>query len=306
MILPKPTWGETGMTRRTTTRRRIAAVLLCGMLAAGLAACGDDDDDDDVAADDTTETTAADESGDEGDGEGDLAAYCENVLEVETAGEPDIDFETAAPEQIAEAAKAFAQEKMVDPAHAAGEAAPAEIREDVALLVAAVDELAETGDFEAAFDEEVEAASERVHTFDLANCEWGQTEVNAIDYGYEGIPSTLEAGPTSFDLTNGGEEMHELILLRKKDDTTETFDELLALPQEEAQAKVDVLGSIFAAPGEEGEYSVVDLEAGEYLAICFIPQGFTPEVAEAAESGGEVPEGPPHFTLGMKVPFTVE
>lgn len=285
--------------RTTTYRRRLAVVLLCGALASGLAACGDDDDEDASASASASEPA-------DGGGEGDLAAYCENVLEIETAGEPDIDFETSTPEEIAQAAMDFAGEKMVEPAHAAGEAAPEEIREDVEILVAAVDEVAETGDFAAAFDDEVEAASQRVHEFDLANCDWSAVDVTAVDYGYEGIKSSYPAGPTSFEFTNEGEEMHELIVIRKKDDTTESFDDLLALPQDQAQAKVDTLGSVFAAPGEDGEYTVVDLEPGEYLAICFIPKGFTPEVAEAAESGGEVPDGPPHFTQGMRVEFTVE
>lgn len=294
---------------RTTTRRRLAALLLCGTLAAVLAACGDDGDEDDVASGSTDATVESDDDGgggDDGGGEADLATYCEKTVEIETVGEPDVDFETATPEEILTASKEFALEKMVDPAQEIQEVAPAEIAEDIDLLVAAVDELAETGDFEAAFDEEVQAASARAHAFDLDNCDWSVAEVTTRDYAFEGVRSSYPAGVTSFEVSNEGEEMHELIVLRKKDDTTESFEELLELPQAEAESKVDTVASTFLAPGEEGAYAMADLEEGEYIVLCFLPVGFTPEVAEAAESGGAPPEGPPHFTQGMRAEFTVE
>jgi hypothetical protein len=37
-------------------------------------------------------------------------------------------------------------------------------------------------------------------------------------------------------------------------------------------------------------WAVLDLEAGDYLAICFVPDPAT---------------GQPHFALGMVMPFTV-
>ncbi|MGH9113333.1 MAG: hypothetical protein ACRDZN_13725 [Acidimicrobiales bacterium] len=38
------------------------------------------------------------------------------------------------------------------------------------------------------------------------------------------------------------------------------------------------VASAFAPPGEN-EYTVADLEAGEYIALCFIPTGMTSEEA---------------------------
>ena len=278
------------MTITTRRRRRALALATVALLAAGLSACGDDDEDDAAGGD-----VAA----------GDLTTYCEKTFEIETIGEPDIDFESASEEEMQEAAKSFAGDDLLPLAREIEEAAPQEIAADIEVLVAAVEDVAETGNFEAFETEEAAAAGTRAHEFDLENCDWNVAEVTAVDYAFEGVQASYPAGPTSFEFANDGDELHELIVMRKKDDTGESFDELLELPEEEAQAKVDMVGSVFAEPGEEGVYSVMDLEAGEYLGICFIPTGLTPEAAEAAESGGEEPQGPPHFTQGMKEEFTV-
>jgi hypothetical protein len=85
---------------------------------------------------------------------------------------------------------------------------------------------------------------------------------------------------------------------------TESFDELLALPETEAMKKTTFAGGAFAGPGEES-HRVVDLEAGDYIALCFIPEGTIPEVMAEVENGGTEPQGMPHFMKGMKHEFTV-
>ena len=286
----------------------MARLVVALALVAGVAACGGDDADEETGsasgsasapADDTT-TTEGDEGEGDGDGEeasGDVEAYCDATLEIETIPEPQFD-ESATPEEQAETAKTFAAEEMQPLAQEIQEVAPEEIAADIEILVGAVDELAETGDFEGVFGQpEVEEASDNAHAFDLENCGWEQTDVTAVDYAFEGLPETLPTGPVSFEFTNGGEEFHELALARKNDGVTETAEELLALPQEEAMTKVTILGGTFAPPGES-EYAVQDLEAGDYIAVCFIPVGATPENEEG--------NGPPHFTQGMFSEFTVE
>ena len=111
-------------------------------------------------------------------------------------------------------------------------------------------------------------------------------EVTAQDYHFEGLPTSVPAG-SSLTLTNAGAELHEIILVRKNDGVTESFDELLALPEEEAFQKVTTAGVLFAAPGESASMgidatgapapmkSITLVHEGEYLAICFIPQGTT-------------------------------
>ena len=262
-------------------------MLLLALATIGLVGCGDDDDTTDASSN-TTEGGAA---------EGDLATYCDKVFEIETVGEPDVDFEHASQEEQVTAIKAFAADKLQALAAEIQAVSPPEIKEAIDVQVAAVDKLAETGDFESTFGTpEVDAASKTTHDFDLKSCDWQPVAVTAVNYAFQGIPATLDAGKTSFDLTNKGTEVHEVVVIRKNDDTTESFDELLALPEEEAQSKTTVVGSAFAAAGDD-DYAVVDLEAGEYIALCFIPEGTTDEQTEG--------HGPPHFTKGMRQEFTV-
>ena len=135
--------------------------------------------------------------------------------------------------------------------------------------------------------------------FVVDECEFTSVDVTAVDYAYDADVDGLEAGQVAFDFSNEGTEFHELALLRINDDTTESIDELLELPEEEAMAKTTFMGVGFAAPGE-GTTMYADLDPGRYVMICFIPQGSTS--LEAAETA----EGPPHFTQGMVTEFTVE
>jgi hypothetical protein len=276
---------------RTQSVRWVAAVAAVGILVA--AGCGDGDDEDDAGSDETEETTDESASGD-----ADLTAYCDAALAIETVPEPEVDFETATPEEQAAALRTYASETLRPLADDVVATAPEEVTDDVEVLSGAVDQVAETGDF-AVFDEpDVAAASESVHAFDLDNCGWSTHQVTASDYAFEGVPEELSTGPTSFELSNDGEELHELVLVRKNDGVTATAEELLALPEEEALAQVTPVGApAFAAPGE-ADYLVADLEPGDYIGVCFVPVGTTSEEAPP-------PEGPPHALQGMVLEFTV-
>lgn len=118
-------------------------------------------------------------------------------------------------------------------------------------------------------------------------------DVTGVDYAFEDLPSELDAGRVALRFTNGTEadEAHELVLMRKADGTTETLDELLELPEEEAMAKLAPVGAVFSDEAGGTATSLVDLEAGEYVAVCFIP------------TGGE--DGPPHAFGGMAAEITV-
>ena len=88
-----------------------------------------------------------------------------------------------------------------------------------------------------------------------------------------------------------------------------SVEELLSLPQEEAEAKTTFMGLALAFPGETGQ-AVIDLVPGGYAALCFLPEHADPEMI--VQMGG--PEdtmpagadfGPPHYTLGMVHEFHV-
>src|SRR5690606_30532325 len=131
----------------------------------------------------------------------------------------------------------------------------------------------------------------------------------------EGVPETVEAG-TSFTFTNGSAvEFHELVLFNIPEGEDRPIEELLALPEGEAEAIVgEPLGVAVAAPNEDGEVVMGELtvnDPGRYVMLCFIPVGADPDaVATAmAGAGGEEPDlgdGPPHAMEGMVAEFTVE
>lgn len=243
------------------------------VLALVLASCGDDG--------------GATRAG----GGGEFRAYCDAILKIETVEEPDIDFESLTPEQQAEAAKTLARESILPLAEDIVAVTPAEIKADIDIQFNAVKEIVATGNFEAFDKPEVQAASDRTHAFDLANCGWGRVEVTGVEYAFQGIPERLNAGPTTFEFANEGKEEHELSIFRINDDVTEPLADILKLPEEEAQSKGRPAGGTFAEPGDDG-YKVVDLEPGRYGVICFIPVG--------GKEGA-----PPHFTRGMLAEFTV-
>lgn len=111
--------------------------------------------------------------------------------------------------------------------------------------------------------------------------------VMARDFAFD-IPDTVPAGVTAIRLTNQGTDLHHFALIKLADG--KTLDDLLA----EARAEVlpswaiAVGGPNVAPPG--GETAVyVDLEPGNYAALCVIPAS----------------DGIPHVAKGMSTSFTV-
>lgn len=228
--------------------------------------------------------------------------FCDAAIRtdiVATAG-PDVDFETATEDEIGAAVGDFAV--RLDPllddldAHA-----PDELKEPVDTITTLLRESLETGEpvFQQPAFWEAEGA---VDQYVLANCGVGQMSVTGIDYEFQGVPDTVTAGILALDFTNEGSEVHEMVVFRISDGVTESIGELLDLPEEEVGQKIQFVGSAFAEPGS-GAVGFVELSAGNYAIVCFIPVGATN--AEALESG-ELGESPPHFTQGMVAEFTVE
>ena len=128
-------------------------------------------------------------------------------------------------------------------------------------------------------------------------------------------------------LTNEGAEIHEIAILRKVDGAEMSWDEIAMLAATEDPAVEDVaefVGAAFSPDAETPGVAVVDLEPGEYAAICFIPVGSLqgepqdegqgePESESEPEAEGEGGPGAslaeaeydPHFAHGMIQVFTV-
>jgi hypothetical protein len=286
MTTTHPKQGDMDM-QRQRFGRGLAAVAIVALIAAG---CGDDDESD------SSSGGAAPAGAPAGS---DVDTYCDAVLGMETAPEPDIDFETATPEEQAAAIRSYATDVIQPLVADAVAAAPDEIAAEGEVASGAFAEMAETGDPSVMEQPDTAAAFDTLHAFELENCGWTRQDVTATEYAFAGLPDELAAGPVSFELGNDGSELHELQLFRRNDGVTEPVERLLALPEEEVMSKVTPVGSgAFAPPGESG-YMVVDLDAGDYIALCFIPTGMTSEDQPPA------PDAPPHAAHGMVAELTV-
>jgi len=169
-----------------------------------------------------------------------------------------------------------------------------------ALVQAEIEELNPSIDALAEGDAEAFNADATFETYQamvakaIPSCDFESASVTAVDYAFEGVPETLPAGTVAIDFTNASEgEEHEMIIFKKNEEGIyrEAFLEILSAEDEESEA-VTFAGAAFAPPGGEGS-ALVELEAGDYSMVCFIPVG-----------GGE--DGPPHFTEGMIADFSVQ
>lgn len=138
--------------------------------------------------------------------------------------------------------------------------------------------------------------------------------IDLADFEFQGLPEEVAAGPQTWAVTDTGEQLHELVIYRLAPGVTYDVVESIflappvATPEGAIEATPEEMASPEASPQAGGpppftavagaapmnpsatNYVELDLEAGEYFAICFIPD---PET------------GAPHFALGMIMPFTV-
>jgi plastocyanin len=147
-------------------------------------------------------------------------------------------------------------------------------------------------------------------------------EVVGVEYAFVGLPTSVPAG-TEIAFQNDGAELHEIVIARINDDTTESIAELLEMG-DAAMEKITIVGEgpLIAEPGAAAEGTLALEQEGNYVALCFIPQGFVPEALAAAGLGpndlgpdtdpSTLPEevqaimmNPPHLAAGMIQEFTV-
>jgi len=128
------------------------------------------------------------------------------------------------------------------------------------------------------------------------------------EYGFPDFPASVTAGSHIWKITNVGAQLHEFVLTRLADGVSS--DQVLAILSAPADpmAGMDMgtpdaattaaptappfVGVSGVAPigPKETNWLKLDLTAGNYLALCFIP---------------DAASGAPHFALGMAMPFTV-
>lgn len=263
--------------------RRVGSAVLATVLVVGLAACGDDDDDGD---------------GDDSAGQGEQAAetdseFCDAFVAVETtfADAP----ETDDPEQIS----SFLNDEVLPRVETVRENLPddPEVADAVTTMADAVEDAA-AGDLSALQSPELQEAQAVVYPALDDICDLQTVDVTAVDYAFEGVPETLEAGPTVFVMTNESEagEAHEIGIARINEDVDQPVEEILQLPEEQVMEAVEFVNAVFTPEAGNVSGVVVDLTPGRYGYACFIPVGTV---------GGTEGSGPPHFVEGMVGEFTV-
>lgn len=256
--------------------RRALPLLALAALSLAVAACGDDDD---GSASGTT-------AGGGGEAASGTDAYCDAMVAFNSA------VFAVELDDTSTAADIEAVGGELGPLWEAIDAnAPDDVRAEVDQLTPAIDGLAE-GDAEAfnadASFETYTVLSEKT----VGVCGFENNDVVAVDYAFEDVPESVEAGTVAFTLKNEGEEDHEMLLFKKAPGETRSAEEILNDPaiQEEGPPG-EFAGAAFAPPGGEGA-TFSELTAGDYVMVCFVPTG-----------GDE--EAPPHAAQGMYAEFSV-
>jgi hypothetical protein len=268
----------------TPTRHRLLAATAGLALAAGLIACGGDDSSDDTTSDDTTEvTTEHTEHPDEttadttATGDADLAALCDAYTAASAAigGAAD-------PSQ----AGAILDELAVNP--------PAQIAGPTQTFVDGFKAALDGSDPAAIETAEFTSALGYVGGYYFDNCELSeQISVTGADYEFGGLPSSIAAGRVGIQLVNisEGNEPHELVLMRRPDGDTRTVEEIRALDPDTLFGEYQMAGVAWTNVPSAQMSILLDLEAGEYVAICNLPT--------------EGDEADPHANHGMIAELSV-
>ena len=108
------------------------------------------------------------------------------------------------------------------------------------------------------------------------------------DYGF-GFPEDFD-GSADLTVVNEGPQPHELAIYGLGDGVT-VADATAYLAAPDGPPPFTSITGVSAMNVEERNLLPVDLEPGEYMVICFLP---------------DVSDGAPHFTKGMAQPLTVE
>ena len=140
-------------------------------------------------------------------------------------------------------------------------------------------------------------------------------EVTLVDYAFEGLPDSVDAGTTFTVVNDSDAEVHEFVAHRLPDNEERSVEDLAALSPDELGPALGAPATVLlAAPGGPMIAAVGDgtlTDPGRYAIMCFIPTGADPDeyLAAAAETEGGPPQGvaggPPHIVHGMVAELTV-
>lgn len=120
--------------------------------------------------------------------------------------------------------------------------------------------------------------------------------VDLQDFAFGALPSNMAVGKTGLAVVNKGKEPHELVVLKLKGVAAAQVVQALSAPPGSARPPGPppfewAGGSQVIMPGATG-WATLDLTAGEYTLVCFIPSPAN--------------QGKRHMALGMFLPFSVK
>jgi hypothetical protein len=120
--------------------------------------------------------------------------------------------------------------------------------------------------------------------------------VSMSEFAYKGFPETLDAGTTTMEVVNAGDQIHVMEVRRFNEEgiAAEQLRQHLAgtpLPVAPSYTASGGMGELL--PGDSG-WAIVDLEPGVYTLICYV------------FDQGDSATGKLHADLGMHHVFTVE
>jgi hypothetical protein len=110
---------------------------------------------------------------------------------------------------------------------------------------------------------------------------------------------------TVLTFRNVGQQAHEVVVLRRNDDATDTqtFDDLTKVNPADLMKFVTVVGVLAADPGQEATGQIVLDQAGDYAIVDLLAQGTT--TAPASPDPMAIPSGIPNIASGLFGTFTV-
>ncbi|CAN5562151.1 hypothetical protein BH24DEI1_BH24DEI1_17900 [soil metagenome] len=155
----------------------------------------------------------------------------------------------------------------------------------------------EEGDYALEGSPQSEGVAERFYqTFTVtgeaqAEAPEADVTVQMVDFAFA-FPPNLTAGEQLWHVVNSGQQLHHIVLFKLGEGMT--VDDLMAwMETEEGEPPGEPAGYVGIMSAGESNYHTLELSAGEYVAICFMPD----HLGEAT--------GMPHFMLGMMQSFTV-
>ena len=133
--------------------------------------------------------------------------------------------------------------------------------------------------------------------------------INLVEMAFDGLPTDTTAGTHVWEINDTGTQLHEMVVLQLAEGVTidqaigmfmtppaspvapPVVDQTVATPVAPPPGPpFEAIGGVAPMSPGETNYAVLDLVAGDYIAICFVP---------------DMETGVPHFAMGMIAGFTV-